>query len=101
MRANEVYLWVDAEPRAIAAKGRPTANTVAINAVYTPPVWRGRGYATSAVAELSGRLLGDGYSTCVLYTDVANSVSNSIYRRIGYKPLADSQHIDFVAASEC
>jgi hypothetical protein len=88
--AGEVWLWeVDGEPRAMAASDRPTRHGVAVNAVYTPPWWRGHGYATTAVAHLSAGLLAEGRRFCVLFTDLANPTSNSIYARIGYRPLAD------------
>lgn len=89
--AGEVHLWCDADghPRAMAGSARATAHGVAVNAVYTPPEWRGRGYATACVAELSRRLLGSGFSFCVLYTDLGNRTSNAIYTRIGYRPVCD------------
>lgn len=88
--AGEVWLWeVGGEPRAMAASDRPTRHGVAVNAVYTPPWWRGHGYATTAVARLSAGLLAEGRRFCVLFTDLANPTSNAIYTRIGYRPLAD------------
>jgi hypothetical protein len=42
------------------------------------------------VTKLSERLLEQGRDFCVLYTDLANPTSNSIYTRIGYRPVADS-----------
>jgi predicted GNAT family acetyltransferase len=87
--AGEVWLWDDGEPRAMAASARPTRHGVAVNAVYTPPEGRGRGIATACVAALSRHLLAEGRRFCVLYTDLANPVSNSIYARIGYRPVGD------------
>ena len=87
--AGEVYLWCDPEPRTMAGSARPTRRGVAVNAVYTPPAWRRRGYATACVAELSALLLGRGYEFCVLYTDLSNPTSNAIYSRIGYRPVRD------------
>lgn len=95
VRGRQMYLWEDTEPRAMAGWGRPTANTVSVNAVYTPPQWRGRGYATAIVAELSRQLLSDEYRTCVLFTDTSNFTSNDIYRQIGYRPVADFVHVRF------
>lgn len=86
---GEIYLWVDGEPRSMAGRARPTAHGIAVNAVYTPPEWRGRGYATSCVAQLSARLLEEGRSFCVLFTDLANPTSNAIYARIGYRGIRD------------
>lgn len=95
INSGEVFLWDDGEPRAMAIRTRPTTHTISIGAVYTPPDWRSRGYATAVVAGLSQRLLDEGFSQCVLYTDLANPVSNKIYQRIGYEPVVDSDQIVF------
>ena len=89
--AGELYLWCDADgqPRAMAGSARPTTRGIAVNSVYTPGEWRGRGYATACVAELSRQLLTSGFGFCVLYTDLANPTSNAIYTRIGYRPVRD------------
>lgn len=87
--AGEIYLWSDPEPRTMAASARPTKRAIAVNGVYTPREWRHRGYATACVAALSELLLRRGFELCVLYTDLSNPTSNSIYTRIGYRPLRD------------
>ena len=73
----------------IASRARNTKNAVAVNFVYTPEEYRGNGYATSTVAKLSQELLNEGYKYCCLFTDLANPTSNSIYKKIGYEPIAD------------
>jgi predicted GNAT family acetyltransferase len=93
---GDMYLWFNGEPRAMAGRSRTTGNTVTINAVYTPPIWRRQGFGTSAVAALSHRLLEEGFRECVLYTDLANPISNSIYMKIGYRSVCDSVHVNFV-----
>ena len=92
---REVYLWDDSQPRSMAARDRPSRNTITVNEVYTPPAARRQGFATATVAQLSRELLLEGYSTCVLYTDLSNPTSNRIYQRIGYQPVCDSDHIIF------
>ena len=87
--AGEIYLWEDGEPRAMAARARPTRGTVAVNAVYTPRGGREHGYATACVLHLSRALLEEGFRMCVLFTDLANPTSNSVYTRIGYAPVCD------------
>lgn len=87
--AGEVLLWDDNGPRAMAASARRTATGVAINAVYTPPEWRGRGFATACVSQLTARLLAEGRAFCVLFADLENPVPNMIYRRIGYRQIAE------------
>jgi predicted GNAT family acetyltransferase len=92
--AGDIFLWVDGEPRSMAGRARPTARGIAVNAVYTPPEWRGRGYATACVARLSAQLLDEGREFCVLYTDLANPTSNAIYARIGYRGIRDLELYD-------
>jgi len=40
-------------------------------------------------------VLKGGRRFCCLYTDVANPTSNSIYAKIGYRPIRDDVEIDF------
>jgi predicted GNAT family acetyltransferase len=66
-----------------------------VSGVYTPPYFRGKGYATSCVAGVSRLILERGFTRCALYTDLANPASNSIYQKIGYRPVCDSLEIKF------
>jgi len=79
----------------IAKIGREFLGTAGVMHVYTPPYFRGKGYATECVARLSQKWLDKGFSRCVLYTDLSNPTSNSIYQKIGYAPIADSLEIHF------
>jgi predicted GNAT family acetyltransferase len=49
------------------------------------------------VAALSQLLLHRGFELCVLYTDLSNPTSNSIYTRIGYRPVRDFLMFDLSA----
>jgi predicted GNAT family acetyltransferase len=66
-----------------------------LNYVYTPPELRKRGYGTECVAKLSKKLLEE-FDYCVLFTDLANPTSNSIYQKIGYRPIMDVDLYKFV-----
>jgi hypothetical protein len=79
----------------MASRARPTAYTIAINLVYTPPDQRGRGYASACVAHLSQRLLDSGYERCTLFTDATNRTSNHIYQEIGYRPVMEYAEYQF------
>jgi predicted GNAT family acetyltransferase len=92
---QSVYLWVDGQPVSMALRTRPTGNGITVSGVYTPPEFRRRGYATSCVGSLSRLLLAEGYQFCTLYTDLANPTSNSIYQKIGYRPVRASAMIEF------
>jgi uncharacterized protein len=92
---KEVFFWEDKWPVSMVAKSRPTDKGITVNYVYTPPELRGKGYATSCVAELSRNVLKSGKEFCTLYTDLANPTSNSIYKKIGYNPVCDSVEYTF------
>ena len=79
-------LWeADGRPVSVAGLTRRAAGMVRVGPVYTPPPRRGRGYASAATAEVSRAALAAGAQEVLLYTDVENPVSNSIYQRIGYR----------------
>ena len=86
---RRLHIWADGEPRCMLSAVRDTPNTAGIGAVYTPPPFRKRGYASTAVATLSRQLLESGRRSCFLYTDLANPVSNAVYARVGYEPIDD------------
>ncbi|MFO1093660.1 MAG: GNAT family N-acetyltransferase [Planctomycetaceae bacterium] len=89
---QDLFVWEDAgRIVSCAATMRRTPHGAVVAFVYTPPVSRGRGYATSCVADLTRANLAAGADFCCLYTDLANPISNSIYARIGYVPVCDSQ----------
>ncbi|MCL4296468.1 MAG: GNAT family N-acetyltransferase [Anaerolineae bacterium] len=92
---QDIYLWEDGQPVSMAAQSRPTRNGICISLVYTPPELRGRGYATACVARLSQLLLDSGRNFCVLFTDLSNPTSNSIYQKIGYAPVCDFTEYTF------
>jgi len=95
MRALAV--WDDGGPVSMAAWNRPTQNGVSINLVYTPPEKRRRGYAAACVAALSQQRLNAGKLFCTLFADVANQTSNALYRRIGFRSIAEFSDVRFSA----
>lgn len=95
LQDGEIVMWLDSEPRAIACTAGPTPTGIRIGMVYTPPEQRRKGYATALVAALSRRQLDSGRKFCFLFADLANPISNSIYRKIGYHPVCDFAEYDF------
>jgi uncharacterized protein len=87
--AGRLVLWEDGAPVSLAACGAATPRGIRIGPVYTPPERRGRGYASAVTAGLTRQLLAGGRDFCFLYTDLANPTANSIYQRIGYRPVTD------------
>ncbi len=97
---GRVVLWDDGGPVSLAACGGATPHGIRVGPVYTPPEVRGRGYASALTAELTRQALAGGRDFCFLYTDLANPTSNSIYRRIGYRRVTDSEMWKFGAGPE-
>ncbi len=94
-RRDSLCVWQNGVSVSMAAYAGATPNGIRINAVYTPPEYRGKGYASSCVATLSSRLLKQGYKYCFLFTDLANSTSNHIYQKIGYQSVSNITNYSF------
>jgi len=90
-------LEVEGEPVSIAGLARTLPHGRSVAMVYTPPYLRGKGYATSCVAQVSRTVLEAGYEYCALFTDLSNPTSNDIYQKIGYRPVRDDSELRFVA----
>ena len=89
------YIWEDGIPVSQAVHGRDTPNGAVINGVYTPPQYRGHGYATSVVAELVKSRLERGKKFCCLFADAENPASLKIYRRLGFYDVCEHEVIKF------
>jgi predicted GNAT family acetyltransferase len=92
--AGRFWLWDDGEPVSLAANSEPVEGVVRVQAAYTPPERRNRGYAGSCVGGLSERIGNGGYH-CILYTDLGNPISNYVFRRIGYRAVAEALRYRF------
>ena len=90
IKSGNTYLWITDEPVSVAVRGRDTDNGGTVGAVYTPPKHRNNGYATAIAAAATQTILDSGKKYAVLYTDLDNPTSNSIYQQIGYKPVMDA-----------
>jgi predicted GNAT family acetyltransferase len=91
-----IYLWeYSKSPVSMVMKGRPTDHGMSVTFVYTPPGLRRNGYATACVASVCRDMLKSGCDFCTLYTDLSNPTSNSIYMKIGFKPVCDCVEYSF------
>ena len=95
LAAGQMWLWdQNGETTSMAVGRELSQGVVRLSGVYTPPEKRNHGYAAACVHALSRHLRDCGYR-CILYTDLGNPTSNSIYRRIGYKAVAESLRYRF------
>jgi predicted GNAT family acetyltransferase len=92
--SGSIQIWEDGEPVSIAGRSAVIAEMARIGPVYTPPRWRGRGYGSAVTAAATADALARGAGQVVLFTDLANPTSNSIYRKIGYRPIGDEVIVD-------
>lgn len=96
LSARNLYVLEDiGMPVSMAGYMREMQTVVGVSFVYTPPFFREKGYASSCVAQISQIALDKGFTKCVLYTDLSNPKSNSIYQKIGYQPICDSIMLKF------
>jgi GNAT superfamily N-acetyltransferase len=96
LRRRELYVWDHDGPKSVVSVSGNTPRGVRLSAVYTPEAARGRGYASNAVAAVSGQALAAGADFCVLFADRDPSQPSRIYRAIGYRPIRDHLVIDLV-----
>ncbi len=69
----------------IGARSRRAENQISIAS---------RGYAGTCIGALSKHIL-DGGNRCILYTDLGNPASIALYRRIGYRAVAEALRYQF------
>lgn len=95
MAAGQLWLWdLRGEPVSMAVSREPLHGVVRLSGVYTPPERRKHAYAAACVHALSKHLT-DAGQRCILYTDLGNPTSNSVYRRIGYRAVAEALRYRF------
>ena len=93
--SGNLYVWEDDQVVSMANLARPSRHGITINYVYTPKIFRGKGYASSCVAALSQKMLSSGKQFCALFTDETNATSNKIYKAIGYEQVMATYFISF------
>ena len=94
---DSVLLWEDGgEPVSWAVASAPIGGMSRVGPVYTPPERRAHGYGSAVTAAVSRIAREAGARDVILFTDLANPTSNSIYQKIGYRPVYDSSELQFV-----
>jgi GNAT superfamily N-acetyltransferase len=85
-----LVLWEhEGRPVSLAGRNRAAAGQARVGPVYTPPGLRGRGFGGAATAAITQAALDDGAEGVVLFTDLDNPTSNTLYQRLGYRPISD------------
>jgi predicted GNAT family acetyltransferase len=97
LRVGQLWFWVSETGERVHLTGvnPPSLGVARVGPVYTPPVQRGRGWASNAVAAVSRQVQAEGARVC-LFTDQANPISNKIYAALGYRPVVDMANLVIV-----
>jgi RimJ/RimL family protein N-acetyltransferase len=96
---NRVVYFLEDENNVIVSMAgniRSTLNSGTVSLVYSPPEFRGKGFACSVVALLSDKIIKDGKKCANLFTDLTNPTSNSIYQKIGFIKIGQNIHYNFI-----
>lgn len=94
---GDVRFWdVEGMTVSMACFGQRTPNGIRVGPVFTPSAFRGNGYASALVGQMTAELLGGAHRFCFLFTDLANPTANGIYQRIGYEAVSDVEQYAFV-----
>ncbi|MFD4456568.1 GNAT family N-acetyltransferase [Nocardia sp. NPDC058480] len=92
IEAGAYWLWEHhGQPVTLVARQAAVLGWARTGPVYTPPRFRGNGFASALTATVAGRIRAEGADAC-LFTDLANPTSNKIYQRIGFEPVRDFVH---------
>ncbi len=94
---RRMWLWEDESHQVVslAARQKTAVGVARIGPVYTPPDLRRHGFAAAVTAACSIDAL-EHADQVVLFTDLANPTSNSIYQQIGYRPVSDRLAVRFL-----
>lgn len=93
---DSVTIWEDRGKQvAMAVASAPIGGMSRVGPVYTPPEHRAHGYGSAVTAAVSAHARTAGARDVILFTDLANPTSNSIYQKIGYRPVYDSTELEF------
>jgi predicted GNAT family acetyltransferase len=91
---GNLWLWDDDGPVSMTVLRDAVEGVVRIAPVFTPVEQRRRGYAAACVCDLSQQIRNRG-QRAILYTDLGNPTSNSVYRRIGFRAVAEALRYRF------
>ena len=98
LHRGQLLLWeVAGKPVSMAGLTDVLAGVARVGPVYTPPGRRGSGYGGAVTAAISRLAFARGAGSVILFTDLANPASNSLYRKLGYEPVEDRVVVVFGA----
>ncbi|MCJ9750390.1 hypothetical protein MOV61_06610 [Neorhizobium sp. BETTINA12A] len=96
LASGRYWLWYnDAGPVSVAGISQPVCDVIRVQVAYTPPQYRGHGFASACIGMLTDRHVKAG-QRCILYTDTDNPISNHVFSKLGYRPVGDGLRYKFI-----
>jgi len=86
---GDLFVWDNIGAKTLLTLSGRTGKGIRISGVYTPPEFRGRGYASAAVAALSHAELSNGREFVVLNVADGNPAAR-LYQRLGFRLIGSS-----------
>lgn len=86
---GDLYVWADSGAKTVLSLSGRAGRGIRITGVYTPTEYRGRGYASAAVAALSRTELSNGRDFVVLSVTAGNP-AEALYRKLGFRLVGSS-----------
>ena len=89
---GRIWMWsIDGQPVAQLWTTSARFGAVRIGGVYTPPHFRGNGYASALTAAVSAdQRSRSSVDVIMLNTQASNAMTNRLYRRLGFLSMFDS-----------
>lgn len=85
MRDGDLYIWDHLGPKTMLSLTKHSASVAKISAAFTPMEFRGRGYASAAVASITNSLLENGYDYISLMVEAGADHLHRMYDRLGFQ----------------
>ncbi len=97
LAAGSLTIWRNSRgtPVALAGYSREVDGARRIGPVYTVTQHRRHGYGAAVTAAASRRALDSGTSQLLLYADIDNPTSNTLYQRLGFEPIESRTTLRF------
>jgi hypothetical protein len=84
LESGDLYIWENGNPMTLITLSGRTDHGIRISAVYTPPEYRGHGYASAAVTAVSQSMLDAGDVQWITLSAEIDDPAERIYKRLGY-----------------
>ena len=89
LSVGDLYVWDDSGAKTVLSLSGPAGKGIRISGVYTPPEFRGNGYASAAIAALSHAQLSNGMDFVVLAVTAGNP-AEELYQKLGFRLVGSS-----------